>query len=125
MLVEGHINTRWDAETLLRSGAHSNGLWQGAFDGPEKCKATIKSGLDAGIRDAIPRVGMRGSKSSLWALAHRSQSQSILDKKPDEITNGPMTSAQSEVAIEEKANVPQTSRRTSQQSGEALIKSKE
>jgi hypothetical protein len=103
MLVEGFINTRRDAETLLRSGAHSNGLWRGVFDGPEKCKATIKSGLDAGTRDAseVIRKGTRGSKTSVWALVHsNSPSKSILDKKPSEITEA-MTSAESEVATEE------------------------
>ena len=48
ILVEGFIKTRRDAEWLLRSGAWINGLWQ--EDGAEQCRATIKSGLDAGIR---------------------------------------------------------------------------
>ena len=48
ILVEGHFRTRRDAETLLRSGAWINGLWQD--DGAEQCKATIKSGLEAGMR---------------------------------------------------------------------------
>jgi hypothetical protein len=51
MIVEGCIRTRRDAEWLLRSGAWINGLWQ--EDGPEQCKATIKSGLDAGIQDGM------------------------------------------------------------------------
>src|SRR5262249_11936077 len=48
ILVEGHFRTRRDAETLLRGAAWINGLWQ--EDGAEQCRATIKSGLDAGIR---------------------------------------------------------------------------
>jgi hypothetical protein len=51
MIVEGCIRTRRDAEWLLRSGAWINGLWQ--EDGAEQCKATMKSGLDAGIQDEM------------------------------------------------------------------------
>jgi len=51
MIVEGCIHTRRDAEWLLRSGAWINGLWQ--EDGAEQCKATMKSGLDAGIQDGM------------------------------------------------------------------------
>jgi hypothetical protein len=53
MVVEGNLNTREDAEWLLRSGATINGLWR--EDGAEQCKATIKSGLDAGIDDEMSR----------------------------------------------------------------------
>jgi hypothetical protein len=53
MIAEGCIRTREDAEWLLRSGATINGLWRDPFDGPDKCKATIKSGLDAGIQDEM------------------------------------------------------------------------
>jgi hypothetical protein len=56
MIVEGCISTRKDAEWLLRSGAWINGLWQ--EDGAEQCRATMKSGLDAGIQD-----GMRARKN--------------------------------------------------------------
>jgi hypothetical protein len=48
ILVEGFIKTRRDAEWLLQSAACANGLWRD--DGAEQCKATIKSGLDAGMR---------------------------------------------------------------------------
>ena len=48
ILVEGFIKTRRDAEALLRSAAWINGLWR--EDGAAQCKATIKSGLDAGVR---------------------------------------------------------------------------
>ena len=48
ILVEGLIKTRRDAEWLLQSAARTNGLWRD--DGPAQCKATIKSGLDAGVR---------------------------------------------------------------------------
>jgi hypothetical protein len=51
MIVEGCIRTRRDAEWLLRSGAWINGLWQ--EDGAEQCRATMKSGLDAGIQDEM------------------------------------------------------------------------
>jgi hypothetical protein len=71
MIVEGCIRTRQDAEWLLRSGATINGLWRDPFDGPDKCKATIKSGLDAGIQDEMrdrdqrPEYGLYGTASIL------------------------------------------------------------
>src|SRR5262249_43816005 len=60
MIVEGFIQ-RSVVEELLRSAAWVNGLWR--EDGPAQCKATIKSGIDAGMSDAqrdtnIPMVPM-------------------------------------------------------------------
>jgi hypothetical protein len=49
MIVEGFIK-RSVVEELLRSAAWVNGLWR--EDGAEQCKATIKSGIDAGMNDA-------------------------------------------------------------------------
>jgi hypothetical protein len=49
MIVEGFIK-RSVVEELLRSAAWVNGLWR--EDGPAQCRATIKSGIDAGMNDA-------------------------------------------------------------------------
>ena len=49
MVVEGLLK-RQVAEAVLCSAAHSNGLWR--EDGREQCRATIRSGLEAGIKAA-------------------------------------------------------------------------
>ena len=49
MVVEGVINPEI-AMLLLESSAKLNGLWRD--DGAAQCRATIKSGIAAGVRDA-------------------------------------------------------------------------
>jgi hypothetical protein len=58
MVVEGVIKPDV-AALLLESSAKVCGLWRD--DGPQQCRATIKSGIGAGIRDAIDLRGRRGN----------------------------------------------------------------
>jgi hypothetical protein len=67
MIVEGCIRTRKDAEWLLRSGAWINGLWH--EDGAEQCRATMKSGLDAGIQDGMSQEEQHTHPGSYTAEA--------------------------------------------------------
>jgi hypothetical protein len=53
IVAEGLINPAV-AELLLEGAAKTCGLWRD--DGPGQCKATIKSGLRAGVRDASERT---------------------------------------------------------------------
>jgi hypothetical protein len=58
MIAEGVINPDV-AALLLESSAKINGIW--FDDGPAQCKATIKSGIAAGIRDASDLMPARGN----------------------------------------------------------------
>ena len=57
MIGEGVIQ-RDVAEQLLRGAAQACGLWR--EDGAVQCMATIKSGLDAGIKAYVPQAGEDG-----------------------------------------------------------------
>jgi DNA phosphorothioation-dependent restriction protein DptG len=58
MVAEGLIKSEV-ASMLLESSAKVCGLWRD--DGAAQCRATIKSGLAAGIRDAVDLRGRRGN----------------------------------------------------------------
>jgi hypothetical protein len=60
MVAEGLIRPDI-AALLLEGGAKSCGLWHD--DGPAQCRATIKSGIAAGIRDARERIDGGGSNN--------------------------------------------------------------
>jgi len=49
MIAEG-VRSREQAERVLAGAAQGCGLWR--EDGPAQCKATIRSGIDAGVADA-------------------------------------------------------------------------
>jgi hypothetical protein len=62
MIGEGVIQ-RDVAEQLLRGAAQACGLWR--EDGAAQCMATIRSGLDAGIKAYVPRAREDGGEKYL------------------------------------------------------------